>query len=624
MDLPAGGPRARLNFLVEAINGLDNRFKTNFSQWASLKLRSPAHYFQASYSETISILQLISEERWKVDADPELEPDLKKAFKAAVNLLSKSLDYAKGAGYILRPVHKELLSDVRRLSERRDVTGRNGLGLHIIGMFTQLHDIWPPGREAWTAEGSDLKPNDDFDRIFNEFDALDHKGLKMQGDYEIFARHSWDLLQDACRALHIPENQASPGDYFFHNDARPTYVDYPCDSNEFLYGKGGRAGILSLKSRLGAPLLTSQEQEINNAIGRRIPRLPASKNVRTKRNYIMTHNDAIADIEDTLHEIQVLDPENMIIARPNIERLITPTCENRKEILVLYKDDLYEIVKDIYQEKFKMPLNQKTLPLTPDRREDWLKRAAREIKAARVLINSRADVAPTVYEAKKMRLAAYRLKLSRAVYMFGLFLGEKDASPTELKEALLERLDDWILHEQAWNAGDRYILKRVRLSTQTADKVQKDIETRNRNILQWREMRDETEKSPLSNYEANRSLPSEPQEPENFDPVLTEEQIKTANILLNNVLDPKFPNASDYVADVREERRRRDWFQQRVHAKLTGGPIPVWTHKRVVNPFTKGGPPNWESLARETSWDRLKYMWVMTYWRFYQLKELEL
>ncbi|TGJ82743.1 hypothetical protein E0Z10_g6020 [Xylaria hypoxylon] len=618
-------PQVRLSNLIAAIDGLEEAFATEFSQWDKLNLSTPAHLFQVSYAKVIRILQLVTEEEWKQDADPELKPDLRDIFKRGVNLLSKSFEYVKKADVSLDSIHKLLLSDVRRLCERRDITGRNGLGVHVIRMFNRLYDIWPPAREAWTAGGSDLKPDAEFDRIFDEFYDLDNQSRKMQGDYESYARISWDLLQDACRALHIPESQTSPGDDFFHNNTRPTYVDYPCNSKEFVYGKGDRPGILSVKSRLGAPLNIDQQKNIKNATKKRGATLlpQVSKKARTEWGYGMTQANAVADIEDSLRDIQVLSLGDIHTARPDAEKLVTPTCENRKEILILYKDDLYHIIEDIYTQKFKMPLNEAMFPLTPDKRDVWIQLAENEIVAARGLINFNNGAASSAAETKKLRLAAYRLKLSRALYMLGLLSGESVASPAEIKNALLERLDDWILYEQAWNAGDHYILARVHLSKETFDIVQQHIKARDINIVRWGEMKGELEKSPPPDYYARSDI-EESRRRSDVSPILTEEQIKTAKILLDNVLSPKLPSSSDYVLDVREERRRRDWFQKKALARLTGDPMPKWTHKKVVDPFTAGGPPDWQTLPRKTRWERLKYMWVMTFWRLYQLKELEL
>ncbi|KAI0530433.1 hypothetical protein GGR58DRAFT_524469 [Xylaria digitata] len=627
MAMTTETPQVRLHTLSVAIDRLEEVFDLNFSQWDKLNIPSAAHYFQLSYAEIIHILNLITEEEWKEDADPELKPKFKALFKRCVGLLSRSFDYAKEAGVFLRPVHKALLSDVRRLCERRDINGKNGLGLHIIMMFNQLYDTWPPAREAWTACGNDLKLDAGFDRIFDEFNNLDNRRRKTQGDYESYARSSWNLLQDACSALHIPHNQLISGDDFFNNDTRPTYVDYPCNSEEFLYGKRDRPGILSVKSILGAPLTQDEQLKIKNATEKHNAKLSPqlSKKGPAELVYRMTQDNAVADIEDSLREIQVSGLDELHISRPAAERLITPTCENRKEILVLYKDDLCQIIEDIYTKKFKMPLDQETVPFTPEKREHWLKLAASEITTARGFIKVNINGPGSPARDKKLRLAAYRLKLSRALYVFGLLSGESDASPAEVKNALLERLEDWITHEQAWNTGDSHILARVPLSQETSSIVQQHIETRKGNIAQWREMRDKLKKSPSHNYLAsNKDNKPQGQVEEDVSPVLTEEQIKTAQLLLDSVLTPKLPNASDYLLDVREERRRRDWFQKRALARLTGEPIPEWTHKRVVDPFTAGGPPGWQNLRRKTCWERLRYMWVMTAWRLYQLRELEL
>ncbi|TRX89190.1 hypothetical protein FHL15_009888 [Xylaria flabelliformis] len=626
-------PQARLTDLAANVERLEAAFASDFADWGKLNLPSAAHYFQVSYAEVIDILASISAEERAKDVTEQLQPQLKALFGRCVDLLSESICYAKKVSIALRPVHKLLLSDVRRFNKRHDLNSINGLLDHLVNMSCQLADIRPPAREAWTDDGNDLKPDEEFDAVFQRFRDLDTLfPRKTQDDYELYARESWIILLDACRTLHIPEIRAQPGDHFFDNETRPTYVDYPQASDEALYGQGKRPGILTVKSNLGGPLLEKQEKGIKQAKKREAESVAQSANKRPRNEvgYSMTIVNATADLEDVFRDSQFLTPKDDDIARPGTKRLVTPTCENRKQLLATYRDDLRTIADRLYKRKFKTPLTKAMLPSTAEDRAAWLKTAADEIRESRATVNLYIDGASSPAKAKKLRLAAYTLKLARAIYMIGLLSGTPPASHAEIKTALRDRLDDWILHERAWTVGDQYLLSRAGLTSETLNVLESDIKKRDANIKEWRRMQNELDGNADKNQNDSNDDTKEQQqqqEPSPTDPhggpVLTKTQIKNANQILSRVLNPRLPSGGDYARDVAEEGRRRRYYTQVAAAKLRGQPIPKWEYKKVVDPFKAGGPPGWEDLPTETYWDRLKYMWILSFWRLYQLKELD-
>lgn len=238
----SGPAQERVNNLTVEVERLEAIFASNFAQWNKLNLPSAAHYFQSSYAEVIDVLARISTEERAKDVDENSKPHLKALFKRSVKLLSRSVRYAKKAKSAIGPVHKLLLADVRRLNQRHDLNGVNGLLKHMVKMSSQLASVWPPAREAWTENGSDLKPDKEFDAVFQRFRDLDKKlSRRTQDDYELYAQQSWILLRDACKALHIPEIHADPGEDFFNNETRPTYLDYPQRSRSaYTVGASGR------------------------------------------------------------------------------------------------------------------------------------------------------------------------------------------------------------------------------------------------------------------------------------------------------------------------------------------------------------------------------------------------
>ncbi|KAI1366001.1 hypothetical protein F5Y08DRAFT_302364 [Xylaria arbuscula] len=106
--------------------------------------------------------------------------------------------------------------------------------------------------------------------------------------------------------------------------------------------------------------------------------------------------------------------------------------------------------------------------------------------------------------------------------------------------------------------------------------------------------------------------------------ILDDDEVVRAEHVLRCVLNRRMlPDAGNYLVDAREEGRRRRWFESYAEAKASGREIPPWRHRAPVDIFAAGGPPGWRDMPTETVWDRLLFMFVLTHWRFFQLRELE-
>ncbi|KAI0869953.1 hypothetical protein GGS24DRAFT_493360 [Hypoxylon argillaceum] len=644
-------PQERLQDLATVIGNLEDGFEYEFTDWSLYGHSSAAEYFLWAYSETINTVKLISGEKWKDDFDPSLRSDLDHLVSRAAQLLSLSIEHIAETGSSLSKVHKGLLQASRRLSAWGDC-GTNGLSSHPIRMALQLRTIEPPLRSAWTQDGYDIKPDEEFERIFEEFNALEKDPRNFQYNHELYVSESYRFLEAACEALNIPADKVYPDDNFFSNETRPTFLEYPAGSREFFYGKGSRPGILSAKSSIGA-LLTTDEADVIKRVrdeGRKKAKKTSKKQnmythhqppnhpkrARTTGDYTMTSINAAADIEDVLRDSKYTELKGGDVDRPDSQRLVTPTVEIRKTMLVPYHDDLRRIIDEIFKRKFGTPTSQAKLPQTSLERSAWLTRATREIDVARASVNELIDVTTTPAKAKLLRLAAYRLKLVRAIYTAGLLAGTPAADQAEIKEGLEARLEDWILHERAWNVAEAVTLRRTGMTRELFDAISDQCSERRANISHWREMLGESSRQPRSRKDEDEAeeeeeeeqgkKEGEEEEQETPDPrisTLTDEEIATADYLLHHCLHPRLPSAGNYLLDEREEGRQRRWYNKVARAKLAGRPIPPWTHKAPFDPFEAGGPPRWKSLPKETVWDRLQYMWVLTYWRMFQLRLLE-
>lgn len=446
----------KLDDLSAAVSNLEDGLNWEFAQCSQKHYANPGEYFLWTYSEAVHTLQLISEEKWGDNADPNIRADLDSLSTRTVELLSRSVEYVRMNGFSLSPVHKGLLQVLHRLS---DWGGRSSyrLGTHIVNMTLQLQNIKPPSQLAWTQDGSDIKSDTDFERLFKEFSALEKDPRNFQREHELYVTKSYSLLEAACETLNLPADQPYPDAHFFDNESRPTYVEYSYGSREFAYGKGSRLGMLSVKSALGAVLTADEARGVDEERKktkrkhkRRVANEPSRpKKARTNWGYTMTSADAAADIENVLRDNRFTNPRGRPMNRPDNDMLITPTVEARKVLLAQYRDDLRRISDDIYNRKFGEPTSTANLPQSSAERDAWLARATRELSSARAAIYQLINFANTPPKAKQLRLAAYKLKLIRSVYTIGLLAGEPPASREEVKDGLQERLSDWILHEEA-------------------------------------------------------------------------------------------------------------------------------------------------------------------------------
>ncbi|TRX94146.1 hypothetical protein FHL15_004914 [Xylaria flabelliformis] len=707
------GPSERLKDLTDRVDDLEAVYKAKIS--CKLPTSDDLHLLR-TYTETVHAMELIREESSKDDAVLELKPDLDRLFKRVMILLDRAAGYVNHMREMFTPVHKELLKLVLRINKTSGISN-DGLTEHQIEMGNLLMKIRPDNEEAWEDDGQDLKRNRKFERIYKEFCNLKRDVRIARTRHELYAMRSWQLLQSAFRELEIPVIEITPHDNFFDNDIRWTCVDYPYGSHEYLYGKDGRPGMVGLKDQLGGDS-TEAEREIgyvmleSDGTTEKVPigtpieeskkqdkeknppnnkRNPTDDAVSSKSKkprigwsgggYTMNIVNAAADIEDCLRDSKFTSmQEEEDVDRPGSERLQTPMVETRRTTLVSYHEDLLSIVDQVYKRRFGLPVSRSKLPQTAAARGAWLTRANKELVSAREEVNSFINSATTPAKAKKLRLAAYKLKLVRAMYTVGLLSGNPAASAKEIQEGLIGRLDDWILHEEAWNVAEKTILGRSAITQETFDIINSQIEERDANIARWKELRDEVEKGPggyddepaagLDIFITNNNNPlpldeqdegqgeyefgedeinadddledkkpddtemtdisdkdpvakkaKEPEDP--YDNVLTDQEIKNGQILLHNVLFSKEPDAGPYLLDWEEEDRRHAWYTKAAQAELAGKPPPPGNHLPMTDIFEAGGPPDYKKNPRKTRWQRLQYMIVLTYWRFYQLRLME-
>ncbi|KAI1298543.1 hypothetical protein F5Y03DRAFT_398086 [Xylaria venustula] len=529
---------ARVKNLTVVVERLEAGFQTNFAVPREKRPAKPEDYFLETYSGIPEALSLIEEERWRDGADDVVVKDAEDLFARVWELLPQSVEHVKKTGRRLTRVHKRLLKAMHRLAARPDVRGDNGLLTHILNMADQLKIVRPQPRDAWNADGSDLRSDEEFEDTYKEFNDLQKDPDNKQQQHELYARKSWQLLKKALFALDLPVTGVFPRDEFFLNETRPAYVEYPYGTDGFFYGRGDRPGMLYIKSTLGGPLTDEERSQIRQLSPKRTEKAekgrsdkakgkspavkrepngkgtenagknkgkqPAkrpsstkhgnSKKPRTKRGgYELTLIQAHADVMDILRDTRFTGkrPSPVIedVPRPDHGRLVTPTVEIRKPLLISYKDDLVAIANEIYKRRFGCPTEVAQLPQTPDDRKAWLETASRELGWARANVHKLMETATSAAKSKQLRLAAWKFKLVRVMYTLGLLSGSPAASPEEIREGLKGRLEDWILYEEAWNVSELVTLERRRtVSEEMWNTVAGLVDDRAINITRWQEM----------------------------------------------------------------------------------------------------------------------------------------
>ncbi|KAI1127100.1 hypothetical protein F5Y10DRAFT_200229 [Nemania abortiva] len=402
--------------------------------------------------------------------------------------------------------------------------------------------------------------------------------------------------------------------------------------------------------------------------------------------YAMTLVNAAADIEDLLRDSKYTELRGGDAPRPDSERLVTPTVEIRKATLVQYRDDLRHIIEEIFKRKFGMPTNKDKLPQTASERSAWLARATKELGIARASVHQLIDTANSPAKAKLLRLAAYRLKLVRAIYTLGLLSGDPPVEIDEVRDGLKARLQDWILYERAWNAAEKLTLKRAGLSNELYYTIRDQNRARKANIVQWKGMVKQLNRGPIplppkdtkplqpkdtettepddtdlydpdtpkptpkprkdhTIYEdggepaddsglydddddegtKKPEKPQEEQQDEQQDEQQEEEQEEEVEEEEPPEENPPDPGITLTDAEIHNGKRR---LSRALHPRRPGSsrhypPSPVLVNGAPVDIFAAGGPPGWENLPQNSVWARLQYMWVLTDWRFFQMRLLK-
>ncbi|KAH9991315.1 hypothetical protein F4779DRAFT_609681 [Xylariaceae sp. FL0662B] len=697
------GPEATHAYWLARIQKIDEIFSDGLNNYDAVGYNSPALYFvYVVYPDIIEVVRGVSTEFGRSDANDEI----KGLFSPAINLLHRSRQFAESVGDSLTELvgvvckHLDTLAYAPFVSLRiREFTD------HILGMHRILEKCWPEPEELWRR--NDIKNNKGFEEIHREFLDLE----RWPEDFEISRRaiicRSHQLLKNALISLNLRPTlvRIEPHD-LFDSTKRPTFVDFSCTSEEFLYGKGERPGILSFKQRFGGLLTdderakvkeaskikevsktkessktkgtsktkgaskTKGESKTKGASKKRPGPAKASKNVKKPRKangYTMDLDDVDADIDDIYNDAQFMG----VRKRPNLNKLVTPTCENRPDTLKNYRNELRNELQEC-RDRFYKPENysaNRTYIRTTKLMNEEITRLRKEAKRKGDSNGNR--------QIKEARLAVFRLRFVRSLHLRLTLASTPPPSAEQRKQALRERLNDWILYEDTWNQADRKARNRIGISKTSLKFYNDYISQRNANISRWQEILEEMDQEAPEDNESgdddeNESEDDDENEEDDEDgdnnddgdgnedgdddengeddgdgeddeddedgeaeeaeeePPAGEVQDSDFDVLdaaatLDRILYPRLPSRNVYVNEgfeMRREKRRREAALALVLKKPMPEDLKPEPKKELDYFLATGGPPDFDQLPSGTVFERLVRMIVQTHWRCLMVKDM--
>ncbi|KAK7946032.1 uncharacterized protein PG986_010353 [Apiospora aurea] len=241
---------------------------------------------------------------------------------------------------------------------------------------------------------------------------------------------------------------------------------------------------------------------------------------------------------------------------------------------------------------------------------------------------------------KAQRLAAFRLVYLRVLILrreMGLAAqggGQQKGGPS-LDELHARRLEDWIDHETAWNEADVVTIGRLRATaTATRRKYDERVRKRNASIKRWTEKIEELRKKDEAEQQKQREeekttaaevlvvdptpTPNKVVEEDEKEEEKWEEE-PTAPVLSKTArhqLETRYQGSilADFPRRYQGARRMDSKYWSTTDSRSLSG----------VDAFRPGGPPGWETMPTETTWEKLQYMVVLTHWRFLKAFEIGL
>ncbi|KAI1801465.1 hypothetical protein F4811DRAFT_534541 [Daldinia bambusicola] len=668
--------------LATRFERIENVALYGFTDYEASGFHHPAPYFVHLYTQ---LIQLMGETA--LEAHNGGGKNGKDLFAREVTFLETCHEFVRDNAEELlkfKDFHYKLWARLEDFCSHGWTSYDKRISRHITRVSFLLGDIAPPPAQSW--EGDTLPAHGRFVRAYDDFMKLEDRRLRNDQDRRTLMLYSQEILDQALLGLRMPMVSIDIQEELFREGARPTYIDFPYGSDEWLYGLGQRPGVLELRRKIGGPLTPEQEERIKRAKAykepqelkkpqepkkptepkqstrkskkRPAPVMPiqrAPKRPRISDNYTITTDNVEADFQDIHSTATFLD----ITERPDIERLLNPTVENRDETLIAYKPEFSKVLRQYRLNLFR----PEEPPVSQEQRNQLLRQMDNEIPRLRAEIHKKSDMVTSAVKLKEARVAAFALKFVRTLYMKLLLISDPAPSANRMRQALRDRLDDWILHEQAWNAADEKAIKNPRTIGSRKVWLMRYVDSRNESIDRWWTLRDQLdawirdeadrqeldklgegyEEDEEDEEEEEEPVPADEEQPEKETHSVGDGASKPASEPQEKAttkaaekpppvywMEPRKPCEPVFV-DERAERRREERYRARSLEELLGPPQPGQPYldleryrledeqsAKLAAAFPeRGGPPGFELMPHDTVYDKIIYMLVMSHWRYF-------
>ncbi|KAI2624543.1 hypothetical protein GGS26DRAFT_600133 [Hypomontagnella submonticulosa] len=569
--------------------------------------------------------------------------------------------------------HRRVWESLHGLAEQPAVSLHADVQTHIQKMAVILARHAPGAAQAWVDDQCKAHSAEAFRSAFERFSKLPNRiDLHDDAGYRRLVLQSQGYLRRALRAAHLPVATMGIHDGLFSNSRRPTYIDFSCTSDQYLYGLAERPGVLSLRQKLGGKISPQQQYQITKARKIAAPEIPvvvpakrpaprgsaqppARKKIRANipgipgiPGYSMTLADVNADIDYLYYEARI----GMV--RPLTESVVTMTCNPLPPYncdgIPRFKHSIIRCNNTYYDPKFQSP--------SEAHREERLNKLQTGIAGLRTKIRN-ADVAANYMAAWSMVQAVFELKYVRSLYMKLLLSSKTPPARNQMLEALSARLDDWILFEETYIKIDDLVVEDLTKTEFFKGVAKGRITSRRSNIEQWTKLRNQLGAAMLVQPGAQEKVQEEEQEKEQEGreeeegggggggereregggeeeeqaalvaaELPPQELAPGRRILYDNNYTYQLRRQSRSVytearlEERREARRRRflhepnvPWPQENHNEDERLFTLQDTMLRNVAESFQQGGPPDHEKIPKETDLDKLIYMVIMTQWR---------
>ncbi|KAK8070378.1 hypothetical protein PG997_010581 [Apiospora hydei] len=560
------------------------------------------------------------------------------------------------------------------------------LGDHVSNIAQFLNNNRPNTEDAW--EAGELMNDGSFIDTFKEFQALPSSAteLKTDIDRKDLLHSSAYLLREACHELQVDWRAVDiEWKELVDPKSRPTYTKMHWKRDAFKWGFGMddaeefNPGTFSVKEALGyrdrereqtpdRPVKKQRNTAFKRgpddsgdgddespraakrpkaAAAKPKPPIPADKGV----DYLKKNKGPVrGEIDPATVQFTEMRSADTDIQWLESYAMSYEAGQDRRQDLASLLADPLEPYKSTSAKTYRRDFQNivRSLRLLKNRVYGETTAASAQPTLAAELADAhdrvRAEVRSLQRKRDNQSLKAQRLAAFRLVYLRTLILrremglaargGEQQKGGPSLDELHARRLEDWIDHEAAWNEADVVHVGRLK-ATANRREYDERVRKRNASIKRWTEKIEELREKDKAEQQKKRE----------------EEKTTTAEVL---VVEPT-PTPTKVVGEEEEEDKKK-WEEEptapalsktarhQLETRYKGSILAdfprryqgarrmdsmYWstTDSRSLSgedAFRPGGPPGWETMPTETTWEKLQYMVVLTHWRFLKAFEIGL